>query len=149
MEGITLANPEDNIRAAPKITKEQPAEEAESSSGSESSGWDDWQDPEYIEEQRKALTEFSKKQKEIRAAHGAKKKKKKKKSKKGSGAHALGMEDSQIPGAGDGASDGYGDEGDESKIEKTRMEDDQINSQYDGHSIEHDQPPVKGGIQSN
>ena len=38
----------------------------EEESSEYSSDWDDWQDPDYIEEQRKALQEFSKKQREIR-----------------------------------------------------------------------------------
>jgi len=54
-----------------------------SSSGSESSDWDDWQDPNYIVAQAKALQEYSRKQREIKAAHGKKKKKKTKKKKRG------------------------------------------------------------------
>ena len=60
----------------------QQQQQQEESSGSVSSDWDDWNDPEYIEEQREALAEFQKKQKELRVAHGAKKKKKKSKKKK-------------------------------------------------------------------
>ena len=57
----------------------------ESSSG-ESSDWDDWKDPEYIEEQRQALAEFAAKQASIQGAYKKKKsKKKKKKAKKGPG----------------------------------------------------------------
>ena len=54
----------------------------QSSSEEASSDWDDWQDPEYIEEQRAALAEFSAKQTEIKIMHQAKKKKKSKKKKK-------------------------------------------------------------------
>ena len=54
----------------------------QSSSEEASSDWDDWKDPEYIEEQRKALAEFSAKQIEITVQHHAKKKKKSKKKKK-------------------------------------------------------------------
>ena len=52
-------------------------------SSSVSSDWDDWQDPDYIEEQRAALQDFSKAQREIKAAHAKKKKKKGKKKKRG------------------------------------------------------------------
>jgi len=58
-----------------------PPEEDESSSVS--SDWDDWQDPDYIEEQRQALQDFGKKQREIKATHSKKKKKKKPKKKRG------------------------------------------------------------------
>ena len=58
----------------------------EESSSDQSSCWDDWQDADYIEEQRKALQEFSKKQKAIKSAHGKKKKKKGKKKKRGQNA---------------------------------------------------------------
>ena len=44
---------------------------------------DDWQDPEYIKEQQKALEEFAKKQKALKAAAKKVKKKKTKKKKKG------------------------------------------------------------------
>jgi hypothetical protein len=47
-----------------------------------SSDWDDWQDPEYIADQRKALQDFAKKQREIKSSHQGKKKKKKKGKKK-------------------------------------------------------------------
>lgn len=47
-----------------------------------SSDWDDWQDPDYIEEQRSALKDFNTKQRDIKNAHHAKKKKKKGKKKK-------------------------------------------------------------------
>lgn len=55
-------------------------EENESSS-SVSSDWDDWKDPSYIEEQRAALLEFSKIQRDIKSSHSKKKKKKSKKKK--------------------------------------------------------------------
>ena len=66
--------------AAPKTTAI--IEENESSSGSVSSDWDDWKDPEYIEEQRQALREFGSKQRDIKTANSGVSKKKKKKSKK-------------------------------------------------------------------
>lgn len=59
-----------------------------------SSDWDDWQDADYIEEQRAALKEFNTKQREIKNSHHAKKKKKKgKKKKRGlTGGDALDMD---------------------------------------------------------
>ena len=68
------------MTAAAPNTK--PVIEEESSSSSVSSDWDDWKDPEYIEEQRKALQEFSKIQRDIKTSHSTKKKKKKSKKKK-------------------------------------------------------------------
>ncbi len=66
----------------------------EEESSEQSSDWDDWQDPEYIEEQRRALQDFSKKQREIKSQHAKKKKKgKKKKGKRGiTGGDALDMD---------------------------------------------------------
>ena len=99
---------------------------------------DDWQDPDYIEEQRKALEEFSKKQKEIRMAAKKKKKKKKNKKKGLTAGEALDGEDddvsqSQFPGIGgsDAGSNEYEEEklGDTQKIQnitnlsKTRIQD--------------------------
>ena len=65
-------------------------EEDDSSSGSVSSDWDDWKDPEYIEEQRAALQEFSQKQRDIKTANSTKKKKKKPKKKKNRGGPTTG-----------------------------------------------------------
>lgn len=59
-------------------------------SGSVSSDWDDWKDPEYIEEQRAALQEFSQKQRDIKTANSTKKKKKKPKKKKNRGGPTTG-----------------------------------------------------------
>lgn len=39
----------------------RPQQQQEEESSSVSSDWDDWQDPDYIEEQREALQEFSRK----------------------------------------------------------------------------------------
>ena len=55
--------------------------EENESSDSVSSDWDDWKDPEYIEEQRQALQEFGQKQRDIKTANSKKKKKKSKKKK--------------------------------------------------------------------
>ena len=55
--------------------------EEDESSSSASSDWDDWKDPQYIEEQRKALQDFSKVQRDIKSSHSKKKKKKSKKKK--------------------------------------------------------------------
>ena len=60
-----------------------------------SSNWDDWQDEDYIEEQRKALQEFERKQKEIKKQQRGKKKKKSKKKKGQRAGDALGMDDDQ------------------------------------------------------
>ena len=68
------------------------AEADEESSGEYSSDIHDWEDEGYIEEQRKALQEFAKKQKEIKQNHTKKKKKKSKKKKQGAG-NALGLDD--------------------------------------------------------
>jgi hypothetical protein len=68
--------------AAPQTNK---IIEEESSSGSVSSDWDDWKDPDYIEEQRMALREFGAKQRDIKTANSTKKKKKKPKKKKNRG----------------------------------------------------------------
>ena len=76
----------------PRGLAREPVPDEESSSVS--SDWDDWQDPGYIEEQRRALQDFSKKQREIRTAHAKKKKKKGKKKKRGfTGGDALDMDD--------------------------------------------------------
>lgn len=65
-------------------------QQQQESSSEESSNWEDWRDPEYIEEQRRALQEFSRKQREIRAQHAKKKKKKKGgKKKKQTGGEAI------------------------------------------------------------
>ena len=74
-----------------QAAEENPNEEEEDS-GEYSSDIHDWEDEGYIEEQRKALQEFAKKQKEIKQAHSKKKKKKSKKKKQGAG-HALGLDD--------------------------------------------------------
>jgi hypothetical protein len=83
---------------------------------------DDWQDPDYIEEQRKALEDFSKKQKEIRAA-AKKKKKKKKNKKKGTTGEALDGDDddasqSQFPGL--AGSDAGSNEYEDEKLDETQ-----------------------------
>ena len=73
------------------LGEQQPPPDEDSSSVS--SDWDDWQDAGYIEEQRRALQDFSKKQRDIRTAHAKKKKKKGKKKKRGlTGGDALDME---------------------------------------------------------
>lgn len=68
-------------------------EENESSSGSVSSDWDDWKDPEYIEEQRQALREFGAQQRDTKTANSSKKKKKKSKKKKNRGTAGEAMDD--------------------------------------------------------
>jgi hypothetical protein len=75
--------------------KKEEAKEGDESS-EVSSCWEDWQDPEYIEEQRMALREFEATQKEIRNQHQGKRKKKKKKKKGGLNAGAaLGLDEDE------------------------------------------------------
>jgi hypothetical protein len=69
--------------------------EDQESSSDVSSCWDDWQDVDYIEEQRKALQEFEAKQKELKQKQRSKKKKKSKKKKGQRAGEALNMEDDQ------------------------------------------------------
>jgi len=74
-------------------------DEEEESEDEDSSDWEDWQNPNYIEEQRKALQEFSAKQVQIKNAHSKKKKKKGKKKKKSAitGGDALDFDNEDEP----------------------------------------------------
>ena len=77
------------------INKSGSDREDQESSSDVSSNWDDWQDEDYIEEQRKALQDFEKKQKEIKQKQRKKKKKKSKKKKGQRAGDALNMDDDQ------------------------------------------------------
>ena len=150
---INPNNYRDLKKNKPLATRGNAPAAAQESSSEYSSDWDDWQDPDYIAEQQKALEEFAKKQREIKANMGAKKKKKKtKKKKKGqtgeTGGEALDLDAESaapsqlLPGGGSDDGSEYVSRVEESKLggmNGTRFGEqsvDNFNSNFDATSME-------------